>query len=651
MKFLIILFLFYSAIIFSQTNNSTKIKNNFTTADTVRQTHKDTLTIIDTLKVKKVSKPDTLVAIYQKPFDSNSDFVNRKTINFLDYRYTGDFFQPIIFNFKKDYGFIGQPNETMLYGLGLNAVSYFEDGVLQNNRLPNSLDLNYIQTENIDSVETIPLPRGFLYGPINNPVSVNFISRDFISPKPFSRIKYYQGPSGEAMLDGIFNERIYNKFNIYFEITNRKVDTTESYANSAFSIWQAKTQLKYFLSDKINITGTYSFDHSIVGLNGGVNVDSISKLSSDINYYLYNGLEAPVNFPNRDQSYKKHFFNLRLLGKFWKDSFTDINFYYNYDYTELNQFHDTSFYKTVDKNKIYGIALRQDYNKDVFNFQFNGNFETSDIKYYSLTNNNYDFIPVNYHNFSASVIAAANLADSCLIPSIYYKISNRSGNNNCPIFNGTTNGFGADLTYKGLDYYKFYLGFSFYSTGAQSNLVKNYEAGVSVSFENIFADIRLFGRKDFNVSGVNLLAQAALNSNIIYNSDLLGIGAKLNFNFWKIYLETQTSYYASGNSSGLVYLLPKINFTGGIYYKDILFNENLNLKTGFAFYYIGKRSSSVGDLSPAYKLDFTTAGEIQKVAIVYFTWENLFDNTYYIIPYYPMPRRGIRFGIAWELFN
>lgn len=136
-----------------------------------------------------------------------------------------------------------------------------------------------------------------------------------------------------------------------------------------------------------------------------------------------------------------------------------------------------------------------------------------------------------------------------------------------------------------------------------------------------------------------------------YNSDLTGVGANINFSFWKIYFETQTSYYTSNKSSELLFLFPKIKFTGGIFYKDILFNENLDLKTGLVFNYTGKRSSSFGDLNAVSKLDFTVAGEIQKVAMVYFTWENLLDNTYFIIPYYPMPRRGIRFGIAWELFN
>jgi hypothetical protein len=142
-----------------------------------------------------------------------------------------------------------------------------------------------------------------------------------------------------------------------------------------------------------------------------------------------------------------------------------------------------------------------------------------------------------------------------------------------------------------------------------------------------------------------------LNYTDNYPADLTGIGANINYSYRKFSVETQTSYYASNNSSELLYLFPKITFTGGLYYKNILFSNNLDLKTGFVYSLIGKRNSSFGELNSNWKIDFTMVGEIQKVAMVYFTWENLFDNTYYIVPYYPMYRRGIRFGISWELFN
>jgi hypothetical protein len=86
----------------------------------------------------------------------------------------------------------------------------------------------------------------------------------------------------------------------------------------------------------------------------------------------------------------------------------------------------------------------------------------------------------------------------------------------------------------------------------------------------------------------------------------------------------------------------------------MFFNDNLDLKAGFKFYYTGKINSSwqVGaDVEPTNKLDFNLAGEIKNVFIFYFQWENLFNNLYYITPYYPMPERNIKFGLAWELFN
>ena len=93
-----------------------------------------------------------------------------------------------------------------------------------------------------------------------------------------------------------------------------------------------------------------------------------------------------------------------------------------------------------------------------------------------------------------------------------------------------------------------------------------------------------------------------------------------------------------------------------MYYKDILFDNNLDLKTGFIFYYTGKNNvftyeNGLVEVPSSNKLDFTLVGEIQKTAIVYFTWQNLLGSNYYLTPYYPMPGSSLRFGVAWEMFN
>ena len=81
----------------------------------------------------------------------------------MEYQYTGDYLRVHPFNFIKDLGFTGQPNETFIYGVGNNAVSYLMDGVSVNDRYSNSLNLNLIQSEDVDSIEIIPLPLSLIH--------------------------------------------------------------------------------------------------------------------------------------------------------------------------------------------------------------------------------------------------------------------------------------------------------------------------------------------------------------------------------------------------------------------------------------------------------------------------------------------------------
>ena len=644
MKFLPVLFLILIASAQPQSFDSLKSKRQFNLSDTLSTNVKDSLAVRDSLKNINANAY-TFSPIYETPLDVYGNFINRETINHLNYRYTGDLFKTFGFYFTRDYGFVGYPNEIMLYGLGFNSISYLEDGVSMNNRLTNSLDLNYIQSEYIDSIEVVPSPRGFLYGSVSNPSTVNFISRDFIAVKPYSRIRYYQGPFGEAMIDGIFNEKVFKKFELSFDITNRKVDS--SYTNTSFSIWQTKVRLKYFLSNKFNITGGYDFYNSKVGLNGGVNIDSIASNYTNINYYFYNEILAPVNYSFSNQRVKNHYFNLKLLGKESSNFLTDLNFYYKFNQTEFNQSQNNLFNKTTDKNKIYGAALKQTFSENIFNIQLNANYEKADIKYYSLSDSGFNYYPVNYNNYAVSSIFSLRLLDSTFIPSIFYKYENESGNIYQSSMNGIYNGYGGDLSYYYFKHSKIYIGYSNYKTYAHSGFVRNLEAGISLSAGNLYTELKYFKRNN-----LTLPERYPFLSYENYYADMQGAALNLNFKIWHIALETTTSYYSIKNTSELLYLLPKINFTGGLYYEGMLFHDNLNLKSGFVLHFNGQQKyTNNQNVNQRNVLDLTLTGTIQKVAIIYFTWQNLLDNQYYMIPYYPMPRRALRFGISWVLFD
>jgi hypothetical protein len=142
---------------------------------------------------------------------------------------------------------------------------------------------------------------------------------------------------------------------------------------------------------------------------------------------------------------------------------------------------------------------------------------------------------------------------------------------------------------------------------------------------------------------------------------MLGIGTSLSVQLWKILFENRAVFYLSNSENNdFVNGLPAAVYRGGIYFNGMLFDGNLDLKTGFYFTYTGSQKTDLPaspesyippEIDPSYQVDFTLAGEIQERAVIYFTWENLLGEEYYIVPFYPMREAGIRFGLAWELFN
>ncbi len=618
--------------------------------DSVTVNEESKLLIDSTLTPVKV---DSVLPIYTFPLTEKSFLLSRAGLLKTEYRYAGDYLRLFPFNFIKDLGFPGQPNETFLYGVGNNSISYLMDGVLLNDPYYNSFNLNLVQSEDIDSIEIVPLPRGFLYGAYNNPVSVNFITRDIINSQPYSRIKYYQGPDRETMLDGYFNLHITKKLIASFDITNRIADST--YKNTEFSIWQGKVKLKYLLSNDINLIASYSYNDYKVGYSGGVDVDSIVRSGESVNNVLYDYQAAPIIYPNGEVKILTHLPRLRLLIKPTDWLRTDASLFFMYSQNEKS-----SFAKEYVESKIYGLNIRNDVDYSVFKFQFNVDYEKRNIylsrSFYSST----DFVLLNvFQNefdaniFSVSGILSANLDDSTFIPSVYYKTSSYSQNYLQPApysYDNYSQGIGVDLLFKIKSSLDIYLGtsvFKPYNSGGQDYSL--IELGAKYQNKFMSADLKYF----YNEYNYGFYTGGDF-FDYIKIGYVNGLGLNLNFNLGKLLFESSSSYYHTlGNK---LIGVPEFQTQTGLYYKDILFENNLDLKTGFVFYYTGKNNVFTNEhgllaVPSSNKIDFTLAGEIQNVAILYFVWQNLFNNNYYITPYYPMPFRSIRFGVAWELFN
>jgi hypothetical protein len=599
-------------------------------------------------------KTDSLIVLNSKSFSENSFFINNKDITFNDYRYAGDFLRTFPFTFIKDLGFIGQPNETYLYGVPSSAATYMNDGIYFNNRFTLQTDLNHIQTESVDSIEVINLPRGYLYGAELNPVAINFIEKDIYSKQPFTRIKYYEGPFGEAFVDGKFSINAFKRINISADVSNKKVDNR--YVNSDFSLWRAGVKAKYFLSNSINLIGSYYHIKSVAGFNGGVDVDSIATYSSDINSVLYDNVLAPVKYPTRFLKTTQHHFALRTLADFEGWGRSDIQLYYKFtldeDYEPLNTYEN----KFTNKNKVIGISASQTLEYDFWKLILFGNYEKQILRDINVVPPYFIEDTININSISFSAIGSFYLFDSTIVPSFFSRIKTQNSDANYPLtYNKNLFGFGADVALRIIDEIKIYLGISSFDqnyTEWEQMIIE--EIGVEAEYKIVDAKLKFF-----NVNNRYTQTMYPMIDYTDYNSnDFIGASLNANINLWSLSLETLTSIYHNSdtNTGANVLNVPDVTFRGGVYFKGSAFDSNLDIKTGFVFYYTGQQiitdhqySNLVVD--PSYKLDFTLAGQIQKVATVYFTWENLFDNDYFITPYYPMPNRNIRFGLSWELFN
>ncbi len=605
----------------------------------------DSIITSDSLLI--VTERDSIVPLYSSPLTDKSFIASNKELLRLEYQYTGDYLRLSQFNFIKNLGFTGQPNETFLYGVGNDAVSYLMDGISYNDRQSNSLNLNLLQSEDVDSIEMIPLPRGFLYGAYNNPVSVNFITKDFISIQPYSRIRFYQGTNRDMMFDGIFNAVVTNKLIASFDITNRIYDGT--YDNTDYSIWQGKVKLKYLLSNAVNIIASYNYNDYNAGYSGGVDVDSIRSITDNIDDILYDFRAAPMIYPNGELKTLTHLPRLRFLIKPFENFKTDLSFFYLY-----NDYQKSTYQKQFIESKAFGINFKNDFTYNLIDFKLIADYEKGKINRWEErfvdTVTYYSNIPTSdYDLFSLSGNVSLKLFDSTLIPSVFGKLSSYynkwTWDSSIRDFYDIPFSIGFDLTYKAAEFAEFYFGYSNFRPYSRYDINDNLiETSIRLKFENIMASVRYF-RNDHNV----------YNTSSRQFGNLSGLGLTLDFKYSVFLLQSNSSFYTP-NSDGTLNGVPDFQTQTGLYYTSILFNNNLDLKTGFVFHYTGNnnvltREHGVTDVPSSYKLDFTLAGEIQNVAIVYFLWQNLLGNDYYITPYYPMPGRNIRFGFAWELFN
>ena len=645
-----------------------------------RESTGDSLNIVDSLKIKTISPVDSaavdslaleavrdtvvpLTFSAELPFSS---IIPQEEIRRVNLRYSGDIFSLLPVSYKRSLGFSGLPEEMNFYGAGFGNVSYFENGILLNDRTRNVYDLNLYQTEDVDSIEVVPSPRGFLHGIFNNLASVNFITKDNIAMPPYTRIKYIESPFGEGYVDAQFNSLFSKKYIFSFDISNRKMD--QGFYNSDFSLWQAKVKLKYLYSNSLNFFLNYNFVKSDIGLNGGINYDSLATLTTSPEKYLYDLISSPVVIRERYQKGKQHNFSARMLAHLYEESTSELSFYYRFNLDEYrqNEFGKQSnlpIFISDRKTKVLGGIVSHQTDFSIFNLSLKGNYEYVD--YFER------FTGKEIINdlFALDGILTFDLGNKRVIPSVFEKMIIAK--------NTEYYGTGADIRFLLSESSSLYLGTSYFekvkdagSTLISSPTIFAAELGYKRTADKTFTELKFYynnqGSGSFAITDpTSTLTQPVYSFQNVSNEETYGAGLTFNYVYWKIHALTNSSFSSKKIGISTEPYLPNIALDWKLEYRDTLFNSSLYLRTGFEAKYSGRQvhaqydfyeTQVFYDLSkprvPAwFTLDFYLSGEIKRSAMIFFSWENLFGNLYYVTPYFPMPGRGIRFGITWEFSN
>jgi len=645
MRILLSFFLLLNIYLTAQENPNRAFK-----PDSTKQARLDSLMQRDSISFKS-TKHDTLkvkplVPVPQKPLSDQHTFLSFDKIIRTDYRNSQDLLQLLPFTYIYDLGQPIQYSNGSFYGVSPSNMMVIEDGIPIHNGLFN--DLNFIQSEGIDSIESIPITQGLFYGNFKNYAAVNIINKEQTYSIPYSKIKYYQGMNDEGYIDGLFNLFLTKKLNAYLEVSNRKVSTY--YANNRGAIWNGKIKFKYLLNDILNFTGSYGYSDLKTDYNGGIAYDSIKAIST-----LYDNQNAPVIFSSRQFNNRQHRFYIKTLYSPNKSSNTEFSLYSNFNRDLIDG--DTLLLR--NDIQTYGAILHSYYDLKNARIKAYGNFESSKYKY------SYSSVNQEYGNYSISCGFSFDyyMLDSSIILSPLAKIEDYKFSD----IEYTYPYLGSDLYFRlnknilaGMSY-----GFTvserdFFNDLEGKNL-SLFEASLILNYPRLKGTVKYFNKFVDQLSpNLNYQSLILLNNMLMFKSNkrLSGISININANPGKVLFENNFSFYNNKNDE--LINLPEYNLNSGIYFKDSLFSSNLDLKAGFTAKYIGAATYYVNggtakqksvSIRPSFTIDFTLSGMIQKTAILYFTLENMLNKEYYLVPYYPMRKIGYRFGVSWEIFN
>lgn len=624
-------------------------------------------TVTDSNKIKGSFKSSPLFKINKL---NQRSTIKQNEIEKLNYRSFGEIIENFPFTFEHNLGYLGQPNQINTFGFKTGNISFNVDGIPINRFWSNSVNVYDIQSEMIDSVIMVSPSQSFLYSNRNDYQSILIFTKDKISRKPFSRIRFYQASNDEGFVSVHLNTFLVSRLILTSEITNMAISPKNESFNNDFSNWQVTTKFRYLFSKSINVILGYTFFKNQTQLNGGaVN-----------NTNLFNDLQATPVYPNRFQRNAVNQFSVNLLADIIDSNRTDATIYFQNMYDEFKQDKKNVDKKiptilNVNHSKRIGMKIIQNIDFRNLNFEFGAGSEFIKI------NSPYGINNENINSWFGYSKVFANY--SFFVPEVYLKILNENSRNYFGVGGSVKINLANSVAIKS-GYSNYQKPFTWYERKFVGKDLKaninSFDFSVSTNSENYTMGLTYFNfnsdkyaiplLKDYPDTSIS----NEVGNYYIKKFSSSGINISSSVNLWKFKLTTNLNYYFSLSEQN-ANSTPKYNGKFGLYFIDNMFENNLDLTGGINANFFSEKSfvnldfekgeiiyyhyDENGKISPINSdkikskiiFDLTFSGIIQKRANVFLIIENLLDTKYYLVNYYPMYTRGLRLGVNWKLYN
>lgn len=611
---------------------------------------------------KKV-KRDSLAVIHSGSLFRFSTFASVEQSRYTVFRNVYDLSERLPFVYRRNQGFPGQWDELLQFAAPGRFSSLLSGGLPARGSGAGLANLNYYAAEEIDSLEQVPLSRAFLYGFNSGGSVINAVRSERVPPAPITRIRYWEGTYDEAQIEALFSTQLMKR--MYISVMMKNHNSPSSYRRSSSSVWSGTADLSYYYSNNLQLFFRYGFANTLTDINGGVNVDTLKKLGYDVTAYLYDEFAAPVTFEERYYKHKENSYSaeLRHKSEFGTTTLKYLNTNGLFEYRLNEGLKDSGNVKAKDDYASGLHALLLKHSTELFSLPA----ELTWHYYYNRYKNNGSTMygtPENAATFTLSLISRPTTHH----PAVFGKF----------IRYGDYNYFGA-----GADLFVYneqgtsYFGFSYYQrqpylqTTSDAASVLQGEFRITRTYDgNHYSVHGYLKRTSDSHSQVSINPAAGGFSNIpVFNAlpteSEWGLEARAELHYSRIYTELKMTHQHSVTLSNSYKLLPELQGSADISYRNIHFDSSLVFRGGvilsaqsatgsFAYLYpsLGAVPVNTPEKVPAFfRADAYFTGEIKRAAVVFMVIENLLNAGYYITPYYPMRGVNYRFGINWQLFN